>query len=75
MVVFGGHPLPYPGVGAHVAMHLPDGRVITGTAEDIDDQGRILVRSDGALTAYSVGDIEHLRAADGSYLATRPPQA
>ena len=62
-------------LGAHVAMHLPDGRVITGTAEDIDDQGRILVRSDGALTAYSVGDIEHLRAADGSYLATRPPQA
>lgn len=57
-------------LGAQVAMHLPDGRIVTGTAEDLDAQGHILVRSDGSLTAYAVGDIEHLRAADGSYLAT-----
>ena len=40
----------------------------TGAATDLDAQGRILIRdTTGAVQAYSVGDIEHLRPADGSY--------
>ena len=49
-------------------MSLPDGSTVEGVAEDIDAQGRILVRrEDGTLEPYAVGDIEHLRPANGSY--------
>lgn len=58
-------------LGAEVAVHLPDGRTVTGLAEDIDVQGRLLVREGKSLTAYSVGDIEHLRGPGGEYLAAR----
>lgn len=55
-------------LGAEVAMSLPDGSVVRGVAEDMDAQGRILIRrEDGMLTPYAVGDIEHLRPANGSY--------
>ena len=54
--------------GARVNMSLPDGTSAEGIAEDMDAQGRILIRhEDGTLTAYAVGDIEHLRPSDGSY--------
>ena len=49
-------------------MSLPDGSVVRGVAEDMDAQGRILIRrEDGTLTPYAVGDIEHLRPTNGSY--------
>lgn len=55
-------------LGAHVAVHLPDGSTVEGTATDLDAEGRILIRDKtGTVRAYSVGDIEHLRPADGSY--------
>lgn len=55
-------------LGASVRMSLPDGSTVEGVAEDLDAQGRILIRrEDGALEPYAVGDIEHLRPANSSY--------
>ena len=55
-------------LGASVRMSLPDGSTVEGTAKDLDAQGRILIRrEDGSLEPYAVGDIEHLRPANGSY--------
>ena len=55
-------------LGASVRMSLPDGSTVEGVAEDIDAQGRILIcREDGVPEPYAVGDIEHLRPANGSY--------
>lgn len=55
-------------LGASVRMSLPDGSTVEGTAEDLDAQGRILIRrEDGVPEPYAVGDIEHLRPANGSY--------
>ncbi len=55
-------------LGASVRMSLPDGSTVDGVAEDLDAQGRILIRhEDGTLEPYAVGDIEHLRPANGSY--------
>ncbi len=55
-------------LGASVRMSLPDGSTVEGVAEDLDAQGRILIRrEDGTLEPYAVGDIEHLRPANGSY--------
>ncbi|MCW2542918.1 MAG: biotin--acetyl-CoA-carboxylase ligase [Frankiales bacterium] len=55
-------PLPsYRGMcstlGRQVRLELPDGSAVTGTAEDVDDVGRLVV--DGA--AYAAGDVVHLR--------------
>lgn len=44
-------------LGRQVRLELPDGTPVTGTAEDVDDDGRIVV--DG--TAYAAGDVVHLR--------------
>ena len=44
-------------IGLPVRVELPDGRSVTGTAEDVDDAGRLVV--DGA--AYSAGDVVHVR--------------
>ena len=55
-------------LGASVRMSLPDGSTVEGIAEDLDAQGRILIRrEDGTLEPYAVGDIEHLRPVNGSY--------
>ncbi len=55
-------------LGASVRMSLPDGSTVDGIAEDLDAQGRILIRrEDGTIEPYAVGDIEHLRPANGSY--------
>lgn len=55
-------------LGASVRMSLPDGSTVEGVAEDLDAQGRILIRrEDGTPEPYAVGDIEHLRPANGSY--------
>jgi BirA family transcriptional regulator, biotin operon repressor / biotin---[acetyl-CoA-carboxylase] ligase len=49
-------------IGQQVRVHLPGGRVLAGTATDIDGTGRLLVRADGGDThAVSAGDVIHLR--------------
>jgi len=44
-------------LGRQVEVHLPGLRVVTGHADDVDEQGRLVV--DG--TPYSAGDVVHLR--------------
>jgi BirA family transcriptional regulator, biotin operon repressor / biotin---[acetyl-CoA-carboxylase] ligase len=50
-------------LGRQVRVELPAGRVLAGTAEDIDHGGRLLVRPAGATSAtpVSAGDVIHLR--------------
>jgi BirA family transcriptional regulator, biotin operon repressor / biotin---[acetyl-CoA-carboxylase] ligase len=50
-------------VGRAVVVEAADGTRLTGRAEGIDDDGRLLVRGpDGALIPLSVGDVTHLRS-------------
>ena len=46
-------------LGQAVRVDLPDGRALTGTAEDVDAYGRLVV--DG--TAVAAGDVVHVRPA------------
>ncbi|WP_432495383.1 biotin--[acetyl-CoA-carboxylase] ligase [Kineococcus gypseus] len=49
-------------LGAPVRAHLPGGEVLTGTAEDVDGTGRlVLVGSGGARTGLAAADVVHLR--------------
>lgn len=51
-------------LGARVRLDLPGRAPVTGTAEDVDEFGRLLLRDDqGRTEAYSAGDVEHLRRA------------
>ena len=49
-------------VGRRVAVHLPGGEVRLGTAEAVEDDGALRVRTaDGPLVVHS-GDVVHVRA-------------
>jgi BirA family biotin operon repressor/biotin-[acetyl-CoA-carboxylase] ligase len=50
-------------LGRAVRVELPAGRMLTGTAEGIDPDGRLLVRADetATVTPVSAGDVIHLR--------------
>ncbi len=50
-------------LGRTVRVELPAGRELTGVAEDIDPDGRLLIRTDASAPAVpvSAGDIVHLR--------------
>lgn len=48
-------------VGRDVRVSLPGGRTLAGTACDVDDVGRLVVRSAHGLTAVSAGDVVHVR--------------
>jgi len=48
-------------LGTPVRAILPDNREITGVAEDVDEQGRLAIRSDGETIMVSAGDVVHLR--------------
>lgn len=49
-------------IGSRVRAMLPGGDRIVGTAQDVDDQGRLVIRGDdGQTTAVSAGDVVHLR--------------
>ncbi|MCD2197414.1 biotin--[acetyl-CoA-carboxylase] ligase [Actinomycetospora endophytica] len=49
-------------LGATVRVSLPGDRVLEGVAEDVDDDGRLVVRGhDGSLTTVSAGDVVHVR--------------
>lgn len=50
-------------LGRTVRVELPGGGELVGTASDVDATGRlVVVTGDGAETAVSVGDVEHVRA-------------
>ena len=52
-------------LGQRVSVSYPDARVVNGLAVDLDDQGRLIVRTDtGQMEVVSAGDIEHLRSGD-----------
>lgn len=48
-------------IGREVRVELPGGAVLTGTAEDVDDVGRLVVRAPGNLVAVGAGDVVHVR--------------
>jgi BirA family transcriptional regulator, biotin operon repressor / biotin---[acetyl-CoA-carboxylase] ligase len=52
-------------VGQDVRVELPGGSVLTGSAVDVDNAGRLLVSADGAMHAVSAGDVVHVRRASG----------
>jgi BirA family biotin operon repressor/biotin-[acetyl-CoA-carboxylase] ligase len=47
--------------GRQVRVSLPGGQELTGTASDVDEAGRLVVSSDGRVTAVSAGDVVHVR--------------
>jgi BirA family biotin operon repressor/biotin-[acetyl-CoA-carboxylase] ligase len=49
-------------IGRRVRVERPD-EMLTGTATDIDDAGRLLVDVDGTVASISAGDVVHLRDA------------
>lgn len=51
-------------LGSEVSVALPDGAMLCGVAEDIDGEGRLVVRSENAgneVVAVSAGDVVHVR--------------
>ncbi|RSS54770.1 biotin--[acetyl-CoA-carboxylase] ligase [Streptomyces sp. WAC07061] len=50
-------------LGRHVRADLPGGRELTGTAEAVDADGRLVIRTaDDAREAVGAGDVVHLRS-------------
>lgn len=56
-------------LGALVRAHLPGDREVVGVASDVDEQGRLCIRTDtegtGGQVVLSAGDVVHLRPAGG----------
>jgi len=49
-------------LGRQVEVALPGGGTLSGTASDVDSEGRLVVTAaDGSLTAVAAGDIVHVR--------------
>ena len=48
-------------LGSDVRITLGEDRVLEGYAVDIDDSGRIVIRTNGTTQAVGAGDVEHLR--------------
>ncbi len=48
-------------LGRQVAVSLPGGRTVTGTAAEVDLSGRLVVRSDTGPVPVSAGDVVHVR--------------
>lgn len=48
-------------IGREVRAELPGGAALTGTAEDVDDAGRLVVRSTENLVPVGAGDVVHVR--------------
>ena len=53
-------------IGSQVRAILPGDREIAGLARDVDEQGRLLIESDGRVFAVSAGDVAHLRPTDAN---------
>ena len=56
-------------VGRRVTVTMPDGSQLDGTAESVDWDGRLVVRTGEGAVALAAGDVTHLRPADD---ATHP---
>lgn len=50
-------------IGREVEVTLPGGRMLVGTAVALDDEGRLVVSTDGRREAVSAGDVVHARRA------------
>jgi BirA family transcriptional regulator, biotin operon repressor / biotin---[acetyl-CoA-carboxylase] ligase len=48
-------------VGREVRVELPGGTVLSGTAEDVDEVGRLVVRTPENLVRVGAGDVVHVR--------------
>lgn len=51
-------------IGRRVRVELPGDRVVEGEAVDVERDGRLVVRADGSVHRFDVGDVVHLRAAE-----------
>ena len=47
-------------IGEEVRVELPDG-IVTGVAEDVDDDGRLIVATTEGHRVLDVGDVIHMR--------------
>lgn len=57
-------------IGQEVRVQLPGGAEdLVGTAEGVDDDGRLVVDAGGRRTAVAAGDVVHVRASDGQDVA------
>ena len=56
-------------IGREVRVELPSGESVTGLAGGVDDDGRLLVESDGRVVPVGAGDVVHVRP-----LRSDPPQ-
>lgn len=50
-------------IGSDVRVQLPSGGTLTGRAEGVDDDGRLLVESASGIVAVGAGDVVHVRPA------------
>jgi BirA family transcriptional regulator, biotin operon repressor / biotin---[acetyl-CoA-carboxylase] ligase len=48
-------------IGREVRAELPGGAVLTGTATDVDDAGRLVLRTPAGLVPVGAGDVVHVR--------------
>ncbi len=48
-------------IGREVRVELPGGALLTGTATDVDDAGRLVVRTPESLVPVGAGDVVHVR--------------
>ncbi len=48
-------------IGREVRVELPGGAQLSGTAEDVDEVGRLVVRAPGHLVRVGAGDVVHVR--------------
>ena len=48
-------------VGREVRVELPGGTRLSGTAEDVDEVGRLVVRAPDNLVRVGAGDVVHVR--------------
>jgi BirA family biotin operon repressor/biotin-[acetyl-CoA-carboxylase] ligase len=48
-------------LGREIRASMPGGREVTGTAVSIDDEGRLVVRSEGEEAVVDAGDVVHVR--------------
>ena len=53
-------------IGRRVRVALPDGTELRGTAEGVDDEGRLLVEAAGRVTPLAAGDVVHVRSGEPS---------
>jgi BirA family biotin operon repressor/biotin-[acetyl-CoA-carboxylase] ligase len=52
-------------LGLQVRVHLPAGGAAEGTAESVDDDGGLMVRTAEGLRTFAAGDVVHVRPAAG----------